>query len=138
MDAAHSVTRKAATDRRCTSSAPIRRFRPATPLILERHLPSASLSYYDGRVLALDYESPNSSDVRIIKKDVDAYCRWNVRCKKDIPYVIITTLPNVATDGWELRWTAAGRYNHRFAGRRAEVCRNPFAFWTRILVLGGI
>jgi len=79
----------------------------------------------------VDYESPNSSDARIPVKDVDAYVAWRRRLGETVPYVIVTTLPDQKTDDWELRYTAAGKYNEAFYGRRDEIQRNPCAFWYR-------
>jgi len=81
-------------------------------------------------VLFLDYESPNSSDMRIPRKDVLAYQKWS-EGKPRVPYVIVTTLPDkeVAVQDWELLWTAEGQVNAEFHGRKKEVCRNPFGFW---------
>jgi len=77
----------------------------------------------------LDYESPNSSDARIPVKDVDAYVAWRPRLGESVPYVIVTTLPNQKTKDWELRYTAAGKYNEAFHGRRDAIQQNPYAFW---------
>jgi hypothetical protein len=80
-------------------------------------------------VLFLDYESPNSSDMRIPRKNVDTYIAWSKVCRKRIPYIIITTLPNRKTESWELRYAAEGYPNEAFCGRRKDICENPFQFW---------
>ena len=78
----------------------------------------------------VDYESPNSSDARIPQKDVVKYCEWNATSKaKNIPYIIVTTLPDSRRDDWELRYVHGDGYNARFKGRSAEVRQNPFRFW---------
>lgn len=84
--------------------------------------------------LFIDYESPNSSDARIKKKDVDAYIEWIKHKKSDTPYFIITTLPNRANNEWELRYTSPGGCNQEFGGHLKSEClsilhKNPFRFW---------
>lgn len=78
-------------------------------------------------MLFLDYESPNSCDMRVPKKDVIAYERWSEANKLRVPYFIVTTLPNKPVKEWELRYTTTT--NSEFGGRRAEICKNPFLFW---------
>jgi hypothetical protein len=80
-------------------------------------------------VLFLDYESPNSSDARIPKKDVDPYLKWRRNCNSTVPYIIVTTLPEYASPSWELRYTSVGKYNHGFSDRRELIRKNPFQFW---------
>jgi hypothetical protein len=82
-----------------------------------------------GHLFFIDYESPNSSDARVPTKDVDAYIQWRGRTGLDVPYLIVTTLPDRETPSWELRWTSAGWCNEGFQGRRQEVAANPFRFW---------
>lgn len=87
---------------------------------------------YDSKlqpVVAVDYESPNSSDARIPVKDVDAFLAWRRQSGIDLPYIVITTLPDRAEPSWELRWTAPSKWNEAFCGRRDELCRNPLLFW---------
>ncbi len=80
-------------------------------------------------VLFLDYESPNSSDIRIPKKDVESYEKWSKQYRERIPYFIITTLPDRQVADWQLRYTSEGRTNYNFRGRRQDICMNPFRFW---------
>lgn len=80
-------------------------------------------------VVAVDYESPNSSDARIPTKDVDPYLAWHRQSAIAIPYIIITTLPDGPASDWELRYTAPGYYNADFCGRRGEICQSPLRFW---------
>ncbi len=80
-------------------------------------------------VLFLDYESPNSSDMRIPSKDVNAYRAWSQVYGRHIPYIIVTTLPNRKADCWKLRWTTKEQYNAKFRGREKDICQNPFRFW---------
>ena len=80
-------------------------------------------------IVFVDYESPNSSDMRIPEKDVDAYVKWSTVYKTMVPYLIITTLPNRSVPDWELRYTSKGGYNEAFSGHCKEVANNPFAFW---------
>ena len=91
------------------------------------------VAYDDKRkaMVMIDYESPNSSDARVPWKDIDAYCAWNTACKEDVPYVVITSLPDRPVDTWELRYTAPGKWNFDFKGQAKEVRLNPFQFWFR-------
>src|SRR5260370_5633801 len=47
-------------------------------------------------LLFMDYESPNSSDGRPLYKDVHPYLAWITEKNSDVPYIVITTLPNQA------------------------------------------
>jgi len=76
-------------------------------------------------VVVVDYESPNSSDARIPKKDVGKYLAVKMRA----PYVVVTTLPDRPAPDWELRYASPGHANDRFAGRLGAVRRNPCRFW---------
>jgi len=78
-------------------------------------------------ILCVDFESPNSSDARIVRKDVEAYLAWN---DKTVPYVIITCLPNRQSPDWELRWTATSQYNSAHVGQREKIRENPFMYWS--------
>jgi hypothetical protein len=77
----------------------------------------------------LDYESPNSSDARILDKNVDQYLSWIKESRTNVPYLIITTLPNREVQGWELRYTSKGYPNFPFRNRKEELVKNPFQFW---------
>lgn len=80
-------------------------------------------------VLAVDYESPNSSDARIPVKDWLSFANWRKVSGQVIPYFVITTLPDFSSPEWQLRWTASDQYNHAFRGQRTEIQSNPFKFW---------
>jgi len=84
-------------------------------------------------LLAVDIESPNSSDARLLPKDVDAYVEWS-RHNDDFPYLVVTMLPRRARsrDEWEFRWPKGYNWEHR--DRAAEVCKDPFAYWYGLLV----
>ncbi len=79
-------------------------------------------------VLAIDYESPNSSDARVPRKDWGAYACWRAT-GATFPYCVITTLPDAACPHWELRYASSPGCNHGFAPFRARICENPFTFW---------
>ena|SRR5437016_3596967 len=81
-------------------------------------------------LIFLDYESPNSSDARVLPKDVDGFCAWSKHAP-GVPYLIITTLPDKPASGWELRWTAKGNYNYGYGGKesRDKLRENPYRFW---------
>jgi hypothetical protein len=90
---------------------------------------------YDNRddsykpVIIIDYESPNSSDARIPTKDWEQYANWPKPENKDIPYFVITTLPNKMSPAWELSWTGKNQCNAPFSGERNKIRLTPFAFW---------
>ncbi|MCX6707545.1 MAG: hypothetical protein NT001_05400 [Candidatus Woesearchaeota archaeon] len=83
--------------------------------------------------IIIDYESPNSSDARIIEKDIEPYLKW-VECtkKRDVPYIIITTLPDKESQKWELKYTSKGYYNEKHKGKKADVQKNPFRYWHNV------
>ena len=75
-------------------------------------------------------ESPNSSDARIITKDVEAYLDFGL----DVSYVIITSLPNQQTLKWKLLYTGHNKdgqpqYNHAHGKKAKEIRQNPFKYW---------
>ncbi len=84
-------------------------------------------------ILIVDYESPNSSDARIIPKDIISYIKW----KTPIPYIIITTLPKKSSPQWELLYTnKTGVNNHLYGLDRKtrteikdKIRKNPFDYW---------
>lgn len=86
-------------------------------------------------IIFVDYESPNSSDARIPKKDIDTYLAWQQKTKNNIPYVIITTLPDQYAPDWELRYTAQGYYNETFRGQHEKLKKNPYRFWYQYYTL---
>jgi hypothetical protein len=77
-------------------------------------------------ILAVDFESPNSSDARVPIKDVSAYLAW-VDAGEPCDYLIITSLPDGPTSDWEIRYTARGHYNEGHDG--ARIRKNPFRYW---------
>ncbi len=80
-------------------------------------------------LLFVDYESPNSSDARVPAKDIDAYRSWQQKTGREVPYLVVTTLPDRESPAWELRYTSPSYYNEKFHGRRSEIAQNPFRFW---------
>ncbi len=80
-------------------------------------------------VLCVDYESPNSSDARILSKDIEAYSRWSSSQEYNPSYIVITSLPDCASPKWQLRHTGQKGYNKDFKGQLANVRKNPFEFW---------
>ena len=86
--------------------------------------------------LFIDYESPNSSDSRIPRKDVKPYSLWRKNQKSIAPYFIITTLPNKKSSSWQLRYATKNNTNEEFTGdlanpTRVKIRENPFRFWYR-------
>jgi len=83
----------------------------------------------EGKPLIIaDFESPNSSDARIPEKDVKPYLAWAEKSAHRVPYFIITALPRVPRS-WELRWTAAGKWNDGHWEHRAHILKSPFEYW---------
>ena len=80
-------------------------------------------------LLLVDYESPNSSDLRVIEKDLQAYQRWRGGAQAAPPYIVVTTLPSIAVPSWELRWIYKDGYNVGLRGKQAEVRMSPLKFW---------
>ncbi len=90
------------------------------------------LTGFDGHknpIIFIDYESPNSSDVRILEKDIDSYKSWVTAKKSQTPYLIITTLPDKYTPEWEVRYTSKNGCNYPCRDKRREIRENPFRFW---------
>lgn len=86
-------------------------------------------------IVCVDFESPNSSDARVVDKDVCAYARWAAahdEGKTVPPYVIVTSLPNFASDDWECRWTGIGEWNEGHKGSVAKIMANPFVYWSEV------
>jgi hypothetical protein len=81
--------------------------------------------------LVVDYESPNSCDLRIIEKDIRAYRKWRLPTENNAPYIIVTTLPDAACKDWEVRWTVYEGYAKEVRDKKREVLANPFQFWVR-------
>jgi len=85
-------------------------------------------------LLFIDYESPNSSDFRIPKKDINPYKVWSEAWSKETssapaPYIIITTLPVEPSNNWELRYTSKQKSNVEYNGQRHLVRESPQKFW---------
>lgn len=93
--------------------------------------PDILLRSADGQILlAVDIESPNSSDARLLPKDVDAFTRW-ADTNGGFPYVVVTMLPDRASANWQLRWRRG--YNAAHASRHGEIAKNPFRYWYGVL-----
>jgi hypothetical protein len=84
---------------------------------------------YGNPIIFIDYESPNSSDARVLEKDIDSYKSWVTAKKSQVPYIIITTLPDKDMPEWEVRYTSKNGYNYLHRGKRREIRENPFRFW---------
>jgi hypothetical protein len=100
-------------------------------------------------LLAVDFESPNSSDARIPEKDVEPYLRWSNQQPSRVPYLIITSLPKhvppprprlgvgrslrrgFSKKQWELRYTSPGGCNEAHLQHKDEIESNPCAYWYR-------
>jgi len=84
-----------------------------------------------GHVIYVDFESPNSSDARIDRKDICRYLDWSA-CHEAAPYIVITSLPDKSVDGWELRWKSKGRTNEKHQGKLSEIAENPLRYWLKV------
>jgi hypothetical protein len=78
-----------------------------------------------GKVLLfVDFESPNSSDFRVIDRDITLwYLNWLAHSSNMTEYLIITSLPDAESPGWLCRYTRADGYD-KVAARK-----NPFRYW---------
>jgi hypothetical protein len=85
----------------------------------------------DDFALAVDFESPNSSDARVPKKDVRAYLNWARASNNNVEYLIVTSLPDDESRRWQLRYTDKNGTNPVHRGRRDQVRKNPFRYWYR-------
>jgi len=83
-------------------------------------------------MIFVDYESPNSSDERIIHKDIGPYLRWREVTLHSAPYLLFTTLPEVKSPKWEVRYTSDAGYGAAAKGKKEEVQNNPFQFWKSV------
>jgi len=79
-------------------------------------------------ILAVDFESPNSSDARIPWKDVEPYLKWVEKSQSEVPYIIFTCLPKNARS-WELRWTNVNGWNADHRDARDQIIGAPFTYW---------
>ncbi|TET47230.1 hypothetical protein E3J62_02075 [candidate division TA06 bacterium] len=78
----------------------------------------------DTPILFIDYESPNSSDARIPRKDVLPYLKLG----RPIPYIVITTLPDAPKAKWKTRVYPSSASRNR--GRvRQKIRESPRRFW---------
>ena len=78
---------------------------------------------------AVEFEYLNSSDQRIIDKDVSGYLSFIDVYRDHVPLLIITSLPEAACPHYALKWTSLDCYNWAHVGKSEEVRRNPFEYW---------
>lgn len=89
----------------------------------------------------IDFESPNSSDYRVVTRDMDNYFYWaegeygsgEDQIKNWPPYLIVTSLPNSKVEKWKLRYKKG--YNILLTSQDYEeeekaLNANPFIFWS--------
>lgn len=82
--------------------------------------------------LIIDYESLNSSDYRVVSKDIHKYINFFKNIKKPPYYLIITTLPTNG-DNYKILYTAKNQYNHFLTEKDKKILKtNPFNFWKNI------
>lgn len=88
--------------------------------------------FFDGMTISkiVDFESPNSSDDRVINKDFEQYKTFIQNCGLEIPYIVITTLPDPEKDGlikWKLRREKEIQlYTDE---NKKKIKNNPKKFW---------
>ena len=80
-------------------------------------------------ILVIEYESLNSSDNRVLEKDLDWYSIWASLQAERVSLLIITTLPDFEFANYELRYTSPGQYNFEHRGEVTHIKRNPFQYW---------
>lgn len=81
-------------------------------------------------VLYADFESPNSSDLRILAKDIEGYHRWLDNGGTQVPYILVVVLPDQTGGYWPLRYTGKTQYNSVVNGRNNELKElGPKKFW---------
>lgn len=73
-------------------------------------------------LLFIDYESPNSSDSRPINKDINPYLAWSEEKKANVPYIVITTLPDKEVKDWS-KWDCTGKEDFQ------KLKQNPYQYW---------
>lgn len=83
----------------------------------------------DSPILVVEYESLNSSDNRVLEKDLDWYSIWAPLQGQRVPLLVITTLPDSEFQSYQLRWTSPGQYNFGHKGEDTYIRRNPFQYW---------
>ncbi|MGH7813993.1 MAG: hypothetical protein ACREQI_08330 [Candidatus Binataceae bacterium] len=73
--------------------------------------------------MIVDFESPNSSDERIVTKDVGNYMKWITACSppKPVEYLIITALPDKSSPRWKALYDPKER--------KTDIRQNPFRYW---------
>jgi hypothetical protein len=76
-------------------------------------------------IFFVDYESPNSSDTRVVEKDVDAFLAWRRSLRSQAEYVIITRLPGGPCKSWKARYGGRNRWLKK--RHRAEIRKSPSA-----------
>jgi len=80
-------------------------------------------------VCVLEYESLNSSDSRVIEKDVYGYWRWVQNLVARPPMLIVTTLHDGPSPHYKLRYARPGYYNWEHVDRQKDARENPRAYW---------
>jgi hypothetical protein len=81
-------------------------------------------------IVYVDFESPNSSDARLRTKNIAPYIAY-ASSGAAAPYVIVTSLPNMSTPSWELRWVGKDRCNYAHRRNRDQIRANPYRYWRR-------
>ena len=89
------------------------------------------LVFYDKNDIKLivDYESPNSSDYRVISKDLEPFKKYRIESGNQIPYVVITTLPSAEeVQSWQVRKET----NLSHIQNRELIKKDPRKYWLKI------
>lgn len=78
-------------------------------------------------LLFVDFESPNSSDFRVIDRDVALwYVNWIASGHPASEYLIITSLPDAKAPTWRSRYGQADGFD------LVKARENPFRYWYSI------
>lgn len=84
--------------------------------------------------IIIDFESPNSSDMRVVARNLISYKNYCNISNSEVPYIIIVCLPTQASLGWSIKYTKTG-YNkltgkdHKTLVRELK-CNGPLNLWT--------
>jgi len=82
----------------------------------------------NGSRLAIDFESPNSSDARVVEKDIVQFLSFLAEGGEIDKYIVVTSLPE-KNSNWELRYTSAGGYNEGHSVHKKKIRKNPKKYW---------
>lgn len=95
-----------------------------------RWRPDVVLSNQSGQPIGvIEYESLNSSDSRVVDKDMYGYEGWHKTLTTPVPLLVITTLPDSPSPEYRLQYKSFGLYNADHAAHEAQMQKSPLAYW---------